>query len=98
MASVGTISKPQVMNKPTPWIGTIVSIITLAGAIIGFWMNFAAEIATLKADRQNDRQRYDERYIEQRDANREIKNLLQDMNQKLNDQRLLIEQYKQNRK
>lgn len=97
MAQTGTIGKPIQMNKPTPWIGTVISIIGLIGTLIAFWMNLSAEIATIKANRENDRVKYDERYIEQRDANREIKSLLQDLKQEQYNQRVLIEQ-KQNRR
>lgn len=84
------------MNKPTPWIGTIVAIISLMGALIGFWMNLSAEMATMKEGQVRDRIRYDERYIEQRDANSEIKKLLQDLKTEQYRQGILIEN-KQNR-
>lgn len=96
MAQIGTANKSLQMNKPTPWIGTIVAIISLMGALIGFWMNLSAEMATMKEGQVRDRIRYDERYIEQRDANSEIKKLLQDLKTEQYRQGILIEN-KQNR-
>lgn len=97
MATVRTLNEPIQMNKPTEIWKLLVSVLGLLSMGIAAWVNISREVQDLKTSRQMDSIKNDERYIEMRDNNREIKSLLQDMNQKLNDQRVLIEQ-KQNRK
>jgi len=97
MASVGTLGKPEQMNKPTEFWKLLVSVLGLLAMGVAAWVNISREVQELKTARQLDAIKNDERYIETRDDSREIKTLLQNMDQKLNEQRVLIEN-KQNRK